>query len=224
MTGLEWARLPVTSRTFSSSRPTTRCEKTRRKLPGTCSRVWSERPRAATTRSSSTGAPRSGAPSRSRVRATPCCWPARGTSARCRGRRALSRGMRGRRRGRRSGAGPRRSAAADHAHDLDDIAVFEPCVRVARPFDDEAVELDRDRSWAHAELLEVRKQLGRPFELDAAAVDLHTDHSLNIVIAAYPAAPAAWHSSMRSPVTPPLARTGIRTTPPTQPTHARPPT
>src|SRR6266852_6224251 len=123
--------------------------------------------------------------SRSRAPVTQCCWPAKATSAPCRWPRAPSRGTSAPRRSRRSGRRrpSRFRAAADHAYDLDHVAILESRLRVARPFEDDAVVLHRDRPRSHAHLLQVIEQRRRAIELDAAAVDLDFDHS-NKVIAA----------------------------------------
>ena len=67
-------------------------------------------------------------------------------------------------------------AAADHAHDLDLVAVTQRHRLVGGPFEDLAVVLDRDRPGIDSELVEVGQQWRRPLELDPFAVDLQGDH------------------------------------------------
>src|SRR5260370_6012654 len=99
-------------------------------------------------------------------------------SARCRWPRAPNPGTSARRPRRRSGrrvaSSPR--AAADHAHDLDDITFVELGDLEGGSLEDLAVELDRDGFRAHTQLLQVGEQCGRPDKLHTPAVDLQRDH------------------------------------------------
>src|SRR2546430_17451605 len=101
-----------------------------------------------------------------------------------------------------------RQAAAHHAHDFDLVAFAQRHGCIGRAFQDLAVVFDRHGTRVDAELLEIGEQRCRPLELDALAVDLERDHS-NAPMAAYPAAPASRHSSIRSSRTPPIASTGM---------------
>src|ERR1700674_4027717 len=162
--------------------------------------------------------------SSSRVRVTASCSPEKGTNARCGRRPAQSHGMNAPKPRRRSGSGWRSAsgrAPADHPHDLQVVALSKRGGLVRGTFEDGPVVLHRDRTRVDAELLQIIQQGSRAVELDMLAVDLQPDHE-NIPIAAYPAAPAAWHSAIRSSVTPPIARTGIRTERATSSSAARP--
>src|SRR5260370_16442940 len=58
---------------------------------------------------------------------------------------------------------------ADHANDLDDVAVIELLIRILGPFDDGAVVLDRDRARAPTTPLESAAHPARLVQLPSPA-------------------------------------------------------
>jgi hypothetical protein len=104
-----------------------------------------------------------------------------------------------------------RRAAADHANDLDRVAVLEGAALVAVALEDLAVHLDRDGAGVGPEHRHVLEKRSGAFQLDRLAVDPEADHPPKYPMAAKPEAPACKHASARFRSTPPMASTGIRT-------------
>src|SRR5438552_650015 len=78
------------------------------------------------------------------------------------------------------------STAADHADDLDHVAVAQRAAGVRVALQDLAVDLDGDGPGIDAQVAQVVQQRGRPGELDRLAVHADADHRLKYPMAAKP--------------------------------------
>jgi len=67
--------------------------------------------------------------------------------------------------------------AADHADDLDGVAVLKRDAFIGGSLEDRSVVLHRDRARIDAKLFDVSQQGRRLLEVDLLAVYLHRDHS-----------------------------------------------